>query len=954
MSLLETHSLSSSDRPKKRRKYASDAEGDHFTTTGELGSVNNLQSCSMQSTIASDNERNQDFTGDLSISGEGREHTSKAVSREASSDKFEQVEISEELCFGAICDVTCQLAMSQGKQISELLRAINREAEPMPLLLHFIDASCVVSSINGLSVGFMNRKTASDFMSCSFLEQLRLEVHVNKSVLDGIIAQYEAGTSGVFFVIDINIFGSESLGQTVGEQLSRSRLFLQHPDHLQEGIRYQNPQYLASSGLLLQTDEMSLPGVDILGSADLEDPHNFVFENQLWALMDSLHRPSHLDRVVINTDCITTNLMEHQRDVVDFLLARETESTSPDGTLWKEELDGGRKFFRHAITGSKSPNPIDALGGILADDMGLGKTLSMIASIATSLARARDHVATGRTNVSNRNLIPTPATLVVVPSALILDGWVDEIQKHVAPNKIQWHKYHGINRSLDLSIIHSYDIVLTTYGTVTADSSRRRGLLDQVFWYRIGLDEAHVIRNWSTKQFQAIHSLPARNRWCVTGTPSQNSLEDLGALVRFLRLHLLDRPTSFRRYIVSGIKVATQPQETTFDNLKKLLSSICLRRSNKVLQLPGLIYEDCRPEMTRKERKQYNVLVNSCNEAVEQVLYSQTQSKGKTSVLESLLRLRLFCNLGLDCFYSYTNSTESRDELLSLLQQSEDAFCAHCGCDILTSVHEFSTSLAKQATGSCFTRWQKIVCAECLLRHEAEDVESASDHYNQCIRYNEAGCAESLPFPTDDFTDRPYMRWTPSKLLALVGNIQAKLGSEKCLVFSFWRKSLDAVGGILHNNNIRFAQLDGSVPRAQRKRALESFRNDEDVRILLATFGTGSTGLNNLSLASTIHILEPQWKPSIESQAIGRIFRHGQKNQVRVVRYIMKDSIEDGVESQQFRKFEIAHSSGLSNENSESRDAALAKAKRTCVALKEHLSKYINSDNYRDGFVDNA
>ncbi|KAK6062399.1 DNA repair and recombination protein rad5c [Seiridium cupressi] len=885
MSFLETHSPSSFDRPKKRRKYASDAEGDHVTATGELGSGNNFQSCSMQSKIISGNDGNEDLTRDVAISGEGREHTSKAVSREASSDNVEQVDISEEICFSA-------LATSRGKQTN---------------------ACCIVSSINGLSVGFMNRKTASDFMSCSFLEQLRLEIHVNKSALDGIIAQYEAGTSGVCFVIDINIFGSESLGQTVGEQLSRYRLFLQHPDHLQEGIKYQNPQYLASSGLLLQTDEMSLPGVDISGYADLEDPEDFVFENQLWALMDSLHRPSHLDRVVINTDCITTNLMEHQRDVVDFLLARETESTSSNGTLWKEELDGGRKLFRHAITGSKSPSPIDALGGILADDMGLGKTLSTIASIATSLARARDYVATGRTNVSNRNLIPTPATLVVVPSALILDGWVDEIQKHVAPNKIQWHKYHGLSRSLDLSIIHSYDIVLTTYGTVAADCSRRRGLLDQVFWYRIVLDE---------------------------GTPIQDSLEDLGALVRFLRLPLLDEPTSFRRYIVSGIKVATQPQETTFNNIKKLLSSICLRRSNKVLQLPGLIYEDCRPEMTRKERKQYNVLVNVCNEAIEQVLYRQTQPKGKTSVLESLLRLRLFCNLGLDCFYSYTDSTESRDELLSLVQQSEDAFCAYCGCDILTLVHEFSSSLAEQAIGSCLTRWQKIVCAECLMRHEAEGVESASHHCNQCISYNEVGCAESLPFPTDDYTDRPYVRWTPSKLLALVGNIQAKLGSEKCLVFSFWRKSLDAIGGILHNNNIRFTQLDGSVSRAQRKGLLKAF---ETMKIL-----------NNLSLASTIHILEPQWNPSIESQAIGRIFRHGQKNQVRVVRYIMKDSIEEGVESRQFRKIEIAHGSGLSTENSESRDPTPAKTKRTYVALKEHLSKYVNSEKYRAGFVEIA
>lgn len=57
------------------------------------------------------------------------------------------------------------------------------------------------------------------------------------------------------------------------------------------------------------------------------------------------------------------------------------------------------------------------------------------------------------------------------------------------PGTIRWHKYHGIMRSLDLTSVGSYEIVLSTYGTVAADLARNRGLLNQVHWYRIVLDE---------------------------------------------------------------------------------------------------------------------------------------------------------------------------------------------------------------------------------------------------------------------------------------------------------------------------------------------------------------------------------------------------------------------------------------------------------------------------------
>lgn len=415
---------------------------------------------------------------------------------------------------------------------------------------------------------------------------------------------------------------------------------------------------------------------------------------------------------------------------------------------------------------------------------------------------------------------PTPATLVIVPSSrksqacvlvhivlilsVLLDNWLEEIMKyvqpprycrntadrsarHVMPGTIRCHKYHGIMRQLDLKSVSSYDIVLSTYGTVAADLARNRGLLNQIHWYRIVLDEgestryafiftgtcspshaAHVIRNWSTKQFHAIHQLSARSRWCMTGTPIQNSLEDLGALVQFTRLPSLEDPYKFRRHIVGGIKVAGQLVSSNFDNLRALLSVVCIRRPNSLLALPGIDFEECRPVLSAAERVQYNILVQECHQAIEKTMYRGMGQNDRYGVLESLLHLRLFCNGGAKALQPEGCSLGPNDKTLSLLQQSEDASCSYCRCEILSMDSEAS-NLAPIAT-----HCRKLVCAECLPRFSEETSKLA-----HCPLCDGAGPEQppemlltegTLPLSTDE---------PSSKIAALLDNIRKAPTSEK-------------------------------------------------------------------------------------------------------------------------------------------------------------------------------
>ena len=100
-------------------------------------------------------------------------------------------------------------------------------------------------------------------------------------------------------------------------------------------------------------------------------------------------------------------------------------------------------------------------------------------------------------------------------------------------------------------------------------------------------------------------------------------------------------------------------------------------------------------------------------------------------------------------------------------------------------------------------------------------------------------------------------------------------------------------------------RLDGSLSSTGRARVLRVFRIDPDIKILLATISCGGIGLD-LTAASRAYILEPQWNPMSESQALDRIHRLGQQEPVVTIRYIMRKSFEENVLKLQRRKQELA------------------------------------------------
>jgi SNF2 family DNA or RNA helicase len=143
-----------------------------------------------------------------------------------------------------------------------------------------------------------------------------------------------------------------------------------------------------------------------------------------------------------------------------------------------------------------------------------------------------------------------------------------------------------------------------------------------------------------------------------------------------------------------------------------------------------------------------------------------------------------------------------------------------------------------------------------------------------------------------------------TKTLALINYLQETVEKSnelvderpiKSVVFSAWTSHLDLIETALTNNGLSgFTRLDGTMSLAARTRALEQFATDDSITVLLATIGAGGVGLN-LTSASQVFIMEPQYNPAAVAQAVDRVHRLGQTRPVRIFQLVMKESIEEKI-----------------------------------------------------------
>lgn len=142
-------------------------------------------------------------------------------------------------------------------------------------------------------------------------------------------------------------------------------------------------------------------------------------------------------------------------------------------------------------------------------------------------------------------------------------------------------------------------------------------------------------------------------------------------------------------------------------------------------------------------------------------------------------------------------------------------------------------------------------------------------------------------------------------LLQKLRVVKAKDPDEKSIVFSQWTSMLSLLEEVLDAEGIGYVRLDGTMTTAAQDDAIARFNNDDDVSVFLISLKAGGVGLN-LTRASRVFLMDIWWNPAIETQAMDRVHRVGQTREVFVYRLLMKDSVEERIESLQERKNMLA------------------------------------------------
>ncbi|MFI5160301.1 MAG: DEAD/DEAH box helicase [Sphingobacteriales bacterium] len=263
-------------------------------------------------------------------------------------------------------------------------------------------------------------------------------------------------------------------------------------------------------------------------------------------------------------------------------------------------------------------------GGCLADDMGLGKTIQTLALLQK---HKEDTEAAGSKCTS----------LIIMPTSLIYN-WLNEAKKFTPKLRMMVHT--GAFRYKSPEVFTNYDVVITTYGITRIDID----LLIGYFFDYIILDESQNIKNPASKSYQAVRQLKSRYKLILSGTPVENSVNDLWTQMSFINPGLLGTQQFFLNEFVTPIE--KKKDEEKARRLQTLIKPFVLRRTKEQVatELPpkteNLFYCKMSDEQASVYEKVKSEYRNELLRSLEDGTFAQTQIQ----VLQGLIKLRQIAN----------------------------------------------------------------------------------------------------------------------------------------------------------------------------------------------------------------------------------------------------------------------------------------------------------------------
>ncbi len=228
-------------------------------------------------------------------------------------------------------------------------------------------------------------------------------------------------------------------------------------------------------------------------------------------------------------------------------------------------------------------------------------------------------------------------SLVVVPASLV-HNWIRECTRFAPDFKVCAHV--GNQRNKELSNFEYYDVIVSTYHTVRQDIEQ----LSKYHFHYVILDESQMIKNPSSKLYQAIIDLESDHRIVLTGTPIENSLTDLWSQINFVNPGLLGTLSFFKRSFVHPIE--RKKDEQREEKLKELINPFILRRTKQEVasELPPVSEQVRYCSMTEAQRRIYEEEKSLARNSILENLEEVGLEHSSIMVLQALTRLRQIAN----------------------------------------------------------------------------------------------------------------------------------------------------------------------------------------------------------------------------------------------------------------------------------------------------------------------
>lgn len=393
------------------------------------------------------------------------------------------------------------------------------------------------------------------------------------------------------------------------ESISSKKTFLELERRACTSKKGRKTSGVKANKILVLDLEKITPVVQLFDEIGIKEVKNHTLERPLWSLV-SIHAAQFEGLPV------KLHMSKKLEEIQEQMLGKRKYESSPVPEIIKASL---RKYQVDGVEWLERLRSMH-LNGILADDMGLGKTLQAIIAL---------------TQHYEKN--PGAISLVVCPTSLLYN-WQEELFKFHPDMKVLVVDGTPTQRKRLISKAKGYGVLITSYSLLQKDIE----LYEGTHFAYVVLDEAQNIKNRGTRNAKSVKCVNAAHKLILTGTPIENSLDELWSLFDFLMPGLL---SSYDRFVEKYIRNSAHSQESNLDQLSKKIAPFILRRmkSDVLSDLPPVSEIVYHCHLSPVQRELYRSYARSAREELTRLVKKEGFDKVQIHVLATLTRLKQIC-----------------------------------------------------------------------------------------------------------------------------------------------------------------------------------------------------------------------------------------------------------------------------------------------------------------------